>query len=166
MVELLDQLDEAEEQPLDALLIPSSGGVFLAGSAVVAGNLSPQTLIAGCKGSCSGVDLRLSRQTEVHSDRIDTSVAAMADGLRSNIAPCVYATMGDDGVVHRIYGAEEDAIRRAVQLLLEDMKMVIKRCDAVALAAASFNCDLRRNVSQVRNNYDVSEQAKDGETSA
>lgn len=35
-VELLDQLDEAEEQPFDALLIPPSGGVFLTSSAVVA----------------------------------------------------------------------------------------------------------------------------------
>lgn len=126
-------------------------------------------MIASCKAACSGVDLRLSRQTEIRSDRIDTNVAAMADGLRSNIAPCVYATMRNNEVIQQVYGAEEDDIRRAIQLFLEDMKMVIKmvikRCDAVALAAASFNCDLRRNVSQVRNNYDASEQAKDGETS-
>ncbi|KAF3065415.1 hypothetical protein CFAM422_009654 [Trichoderma lentiforme] len=101
-------------------LIPSYGGAFLAGSTVVAVNLSPQTLIVGCEPVGSGVDLRLSRQTQFRSNRIDTSDASVADGLRSNVFPCVC-----------VYGNEQDDIRKSVRLFIEDMKMVVERRDAV-----------------------------------
>ncbi|KAL7916583.1 tryptophan synthase beta subunit-like PLP-dependent enzyme [Trichoderma velutinum] len=162
-LELLDQLDEAGEPPLDALLIPSSGGALLAGSAVVAGALSPHTLIVGCEPARGGADLRLSRQTQVRSDRIDTSVMTVADGLRSNIAPCVWPILRSDEMVHQVYGAEEDDIRKAVQLLLEDMKMVVEPCSAVPLAVAFFNPDFRKIVSEAYNIHGISEQGNDGE---
>lgn len=56
---------------------------------------------------------------------------------------------------------------QTVQLLLKDMKAVVERRDAVALAVALFKSNFRRNVSQVCSNHHHLGTSKEwGDTSA
>lgn len=115
---------------LDLVVTPISGGGLLAGTALVSRRLAPQATIVGAEPA--GADdayrsFQAGRIVPVENPR------TMADGLRATIGVRPFAILREAGV--RVVLVEEDAIRRALRLAWERLKVVIEPSSAVVLAA-------------------------------
>jgi threonine dehydratase len=126
-------LELLREQPdLDTILVCLGGGGFLAGTAIVARALQPNTKVFGVEPELAN-DWHLSLQA---GKRVGIAPpATIADGLRTSIPgkvtfPIVQALSA--GVIL----VTEDEIRHTVRFLLSRMKILAEPSGAVGAAAA------------------------------
>ena len=117
--------------PLDALLVPVSGGGLIAGSAIVADALSPDTQVVGVEPE-GGDDTRRSlaegRRVEIPVPR------TIADGLAVAI-PGELTFEINRRLVDEVVVVSDEEIVAAMAFLFERMKLVVEPSGAIAVAA-------------------------------
>ncbi len=125
-LELLEQAG-----PLDALLVPVSGGGLIAGSAIVADALSPQTRIVGVEPE-HGDD---TRRSLAEGHRVEIAVPrTIADGLAVPI-PGELTFEINRRLVREVVVVSDEEIVAAMAFLFERMKLVAEPSGAIAVAA-------------------------------
>src|SRR5579872_144741 len=128
-------LELLEDVPgLDALLVPLGGGGLLAGSVVAAKALQPSIRVYGVEPEGGDDWARSWRENKAVSIAPPDTIA---DGLRVETPgdltwPVVHALA--DGVLT----VSDSDIRRAMRLLMEQLKIVVEPSGAVGVAAATF----------------------------
>ncbi len=124
-LEILTQLPE-----VDAVLVPTSGGGLISGTAVAIKESRPAAKIIGVQPEISNaVALSLQRGKIVTLEATDT----IADGLRASPKEITFAHIRK--YVDEVALVSEDAIRRAVLFLFEHSRLVVEPSGAVAVAA-------------------------------
>ena len=124
-VELLEEVEN-----LDAIFAPVGGGGVVAGTALAAYHLSPNTKVFG--GEPFGAD---DAWQSMQAGKIipQTNPNTIADGLRTSLGnhnfPIIYK------LVEEIIRVEEEEIVEALRLVYERMKIIIEPSSAVAFAA-------------------------------
>lgn len=125
-LELLEQAG-----PLDALIVPVSGGGLIAGTAIVAAALSPDTRIVGVEPE-HGDDTRRSlaegRRVEIPAPR------TIADGLAVAV-PGKLTFQINRHLVDEVVLVSDEEIVAAMGFLFERMKLVAEPSGACAVAA-------------------------------
>lgn len=127
-LELLEQAG-----PLDVVMAPLGGGGLLSGIALASREASPTTRIIGAEPSGAD-DAWRSKQAGSLTGHSPGKPATIADGLLTTLGAYTWPVVRD--VVDRIVVVDDDAIRRAMHLLWERMKLVVEPSGAVPLAAA------------------------------
>ena len=125
-LELLEQAG-----PLDILVIPVSGGGLIAGSAIVADALSPQTRIVGVEPE-HGDD---TRRSLAEGHRVEIAVPrTIADALTVAI-PGELTFEINRRLVDEVVVVSDEEIVAAMAFLFERMKLVAEPSGAIAVAA-------------------------------
>jgi len=115
---------------LDLVVAPIGGGGLLSGTALVARRMAPQAEVVGAEPAGADDAWRSFEAGEIVPVR---SPRTMADGLRATIGVRPFAILRQGGV--RIVRVSEEAIRAALRLAYERLKVVIEPSAAVAIAA-------------------------------
>ncbi|MGH9872821.1 MAG: threonine ammonia-lyase [Pyrinomonadaceae bacterium] len=124
-LELLNQLPD-----IDAVLVPTSGGGLISGTAVAIKESRPSVTIIGVQPECSNaIALSMQREQIVTLEATET----IADGLRASPKEITFAHIRK--YVDQVVLVSEDAIRRAVLFLFEQCRLVVEPSGAVVLAA-------------------------------
>jgi len=126
VLELAGQLDS----PPDILLAPVGGGGLLAGSAVAAANLWPDTVVLGAEPAGAD-DAR--RSLHGGERQPQTAPDTIADGLRTGLGELTFPLIQRH--VRDILCADDGAIVAAMRLLWSRMKLLVEPSAAVTLAA-------------------------------
>lgn len=145
-LELVKQMEASGQGELDALLIPSSGGALVVGSGVVC--LDKKTLVIATEPECGGADLVQGRRQGKRVEAINATFTTIADGLRSTVAPSIWPLIQNHKYVHDVYAVSDTDIKRAMQLLLEELKILVEPCSAVPLAAVLYNRTFRQQLAE------------------
>ena len=125
----LELLEQAA--PLDILVIPVSGGGLIAGSAIVADALSPQTRIVGVEPE-HGDD---TRRSLAEGRRVEIAVPrTIADGLAVAI-PGELTFEINRRLVDEVVVVSDEEIVAAMAFLFERMKLVAEPSGATGVAA-------------------------------
>lgn len=119
----------AERPDLDALLVPIGGGGLIAGMAVAAKALKPNIEIVGVEAA-----LFPSMYQATHNLKIEAGGQTIAEGIAVR-RPGTRTRPVVDQYVSEILLADETAIERAVQMLLEIEKTVVEGAGAAGIAA-------------------------------
>ncbi len=116
---------------LDALVVPVGGGGLLSGSAIAAHGVDERIAIYGVEPD-NGDDVRRSlEQGEIVSLPVPQTIA---DGLRTQApSPLTFGIARAHGV--RIVTVSDDALREAMRLLFERLKIVVEPSGAAGVAA-------------------------------
>lgn len=125
----LELLEDAPE--LDALVVPVGGGGLIAGMAVAARRLRPSLRIFGVQASGSPAlaeSFRCGRPVTAPASTIADGIAVKSPGTRT--FPIVQRLVDD------VVTVSDEAIARAIVLLLERHKLLAEGAGAAALAAA------------------------------
>jgi threonine dehydratase len=124
-------LEFIEQHPrLDLVLTPVGGGGLLSGTAIAAKGLLPHMRVIGIEPEQADDAWRSFRSGErILLDAPDT----VADGLRSSLGVRDFAIIRR--CVDDIVRVSEDAILRAVRLVLERLKVLVEPSAAVVMAA-------------------------------
>ena len=126
----MEWLDQAPD--LDALVVPVGGGGLVAGVAAAAKQIRPEIAVYGAEPiGADSMFQSLARNEPAQASRVDS----IADSLRApNAREYSFALarrhMDDLGRVN------DDEIRRAMQLILQELKMMVEPACATATAAA------------------------------
>lgn len=126
----MEWLEQAPE--LDALVIPIGGGGLIAGVAAAAKQIRPEISVYGAEPfGADSMFQSLARNEPVEASRVDS----IADSLRApNAREYSFALasqyMDDLGRVN------DDEIRKAMRLILQELKMMVEPACATATAAA------------------------------
>ena len=126
-LELLEEIDE-----LDVLLVPIGGGGLIAGSAVIAADVSPRTRVIGVEPA--GADD--TKRSLAMGERIrHPAPRSIADG---QLVPCPGAQTFPliSRFVEDILLVEDADITQAMRILFERLKVVVEPSGASAVAAA------------------------------
>ena len=123
--ELLDEVPE-----LDMILVPVGGGGIASGTALITGELSPETRVFGCEPSGAD-DAALSYE----SGRRQTLAApdTICDGLRASTSELTFSIL-HQGLAGIVRVSDETTIR-AMRFLWERMKMVVEASGAIGCGA-------------------------------
>ena len=123
-VELLDQVSD-----LEAIIAPLGGGGLLSGIALAAHELKPELRVYGAE-PLGADDAYRSRQ----AGRLipQTAPDTIADGLLTSLGEWTWPVVRD--VVSEVFVVEDTAIRAAMRLIWERMKLVVEPSAAVPLA--------------------------------
>ena len=124
----LELLDEVPD--LDAIVTPVGGGGLLSGVALACRELRPGVRVFA--GEPAGAD-DAARSKAAGQLIPQTAPDTIADGLLTSLGELTWPVVRD--VVEQIIVVDDDAIRDAMQLVFERMKLVIEPSSAVALAA-------------------------------
>lgn len=119
-----------EAGPLDLVLVPCGGGGLLAGTAIAVKAMDGQCQVIGVEPLAAD-DARRS----LAGGRIVPAgdPRTIADGLRTSLGDRTYAVIRQR--VDRIAAVDEAAILRALQIVMERMKLVVEPSAVVPLAA-------------------------------
>lgn len=121
----------------DVLMTPVGGGGLLAGSAVVARALWPDTRVIGAEPA--GADD--ARRSFLSGQRqLQTAPDTVADGLRTSLGALNFEIIREQ--VDDILTADDDTIIAAMKLVWTRMKLVIEPSAAVGLAVVMSHPDL------------------------
>jgi threonine dehydratase len=112
------------------LLVPVGGGGLLAGSGLATRSASPGTRVIGVEPTGAD-DAARSFRTGIRQPQTDPHT--MADGLRTALGERPFALLRQ--VVDDIVTVSEDGIRKAMDLLFNELKLVVEPSGAVAFAA-------------------------------
>lgn len=112
------------------LLVPVGGGGLLTGSGLATRSASPGTRVVGVEPAGAD-DAARSFRTGVRQPQ--TEPRTMADGLRTALGQRPFALLPQ--VVDDIVTVSEDSIRRAMDWLFNELKLVVEPSGAVPLAA-------------------------------
>jgi threonine dehydratase len=129
-------LELLEDVPdLDALVVPVGGGGLIAGVATAVHHLRPDLKIYGVQAAGSPA-----LAESFHSGRLGTAEArTIADGIAvKSPSPRTFAVI--QALVDDVLTVEDEAIARAILLLLERHKQVAEGAGAAALAAVLGGC--------------------------
>ena len=123
-VELLDQVSD-----LEAIIAPLGGGGLLSGIALATHELKPELRVYGAE-PLGADDAYRSRQ----AGRLipQTAPDTIADGLLTSLGEWTWPVVRD--VVSEVFVVEDTAIRAAMRLIWERMKLVVEPSAAVPLA--------------------------------
>jgi threonine dehydratase len=138
----LELLEEAGA--FDAVVAPVGGGGLISGLAVAVRSLRPEAQIIGVEPS--GADAMARSLAAGHAVRLERT-ATIADGLAApHAGTLTYAHVRR--LVDRVVVIDDDAIVRALRLLVERAKLVVEPAGAAAVAAilcgaARFRSDAR-----------------------
>ena len=124
-LELADQLEPAP----DILLTPVGGGGLLAGCAIAARALPPQTLVMGAEPAGADDAMRSFKSRQWQPQPAPDTVA---DGLRTALGQLNFRLILDN--VDDILSADDATIIRATRLVWTRMKLVVEPSAAVGLA--------------------------------
>ncbi len=117
--------------PLDALIAPVGGGGLMSGTCLAARAISPKTRLFAAEPSGADDAARslaageLIPQTDPHT---------IADGLLTSLGDLTWPILRDH--LEAVITVDDDAIRAALSLIWQRMKIVIEPSSATALAAA------------------------------
>ncbi len=131
-------LELFEEVPdLDAIVAPVGGGGLLSGTALAARYVSPRTLVFA--GEPEGADDAF---RSIRDGKIYPSVEpkTIADGLLTALGDKTFPIIREH--VKQILTVSDDAIRAAMRLIFERMKIVVEPSAAVTLAALLENAGM------------------------
>jgi threonine dehydratase len=124
-LELLEQAGD-----LDQVWVPVGGGGLASGTAIVmAARLPESSVVAAEPINADDAWRSINSGTLQPMDSPDT----IADGLQTSLSPLTFGILRDQGV--RVALASEHAIRRAQELIMARMKLVVEPSAAVPLAA-------------------------------
>lgn len=126
----LEIVEDAPE-PLDLVLVPVGGGGLSAGVATAVKLLSPTTRVVGVEPEGAA---KLTRAREAGAPVLLDQTGGLADGLLAvqiGTAPFAHHQRYIDDVVT----VPDDALRPAVRLLLDRMKLVAEPSGAITVAA-------------------------------
>ncbi|KAI5860255.1 tryptophan synthase beta subunit-like PLP-dependent enzyme [Durotheca rogersii] len=128
------------ERRLDAILAPCGGGGMLAGVALACEGTGVR--VFGAEPSRGGADD--ARRGFARGERV-TAVSSLtvADGLRTPMGRVPWAVAYERRLVAGVYSVGDRAIRRALRLAYERLKLVLEPSAAVPLAVALFDPDFR-----------------------
>ncbi len=123
-------LELLEEVPdLDVLITPTGGGGLLSGTLIAAKGLKPDVRVIGAEPAGADDAYRSWRAGKlIPLERANT----IADGLRTSLGERTFPIIKD--LVDGIALTSEEAIREAMQLHFERMKIVVEPSAAVPLA--------------------------------
>ncbi|CAH0400542.1 unnamed protein product [Chilo suppressalis] len=125
-IEIIEQVPA-----VDAILVPVGGGSLIAGIAIAAKHLKPDTEVYGiCTDKTSSMVEALRKNERVFIN-IDTTIA---DGLAVNIVG-VNTFHSLKGNVDKMVIVREDWVARAILRLVEDERYVVEGGGAVSIAA-------------------------------
>jgi threonine dehydratase len=130
-LELLEQAGD-----LDQVWVPVGGGGLASGTAIVmAARLPESSVVAAEPINADDAWRSINTGTLQPMDSPDT----IADGLQTSLSPLTFGILRDQGV--RVALASEHAIRRAQELIMARMKLVVEPSAAVPLAAMLEDSD-------------------------
>ncbi|MCB0430554.1 MAG: pyridoxal-phosphate dependent enzyme [Flavobacteriales bacterium] len=114
----------------DAVIAPVGGGGLLSGTSLSTTYFAPDADTYGAEPALADDAYRSIRDGIIHPP---LPPATIADGLLTGLGEKTFAVISQH--TRRILTVEEDTIRKAMQLLMERMKLVVEPSGAVALAA-------------------------------
>ncbi|MDA3645113.1 threo-3-hydroxy-L-aspartate ammonia-lyase [Saccharopolyspora indica] len=121
----------AETGPLDALVVPVSGGGLVAGCATAAKALHPQIRVVGVEPDTADD----TRRSLAAGERVSVPVSrTIADGL-AVATPGELTFAVNQRLVDEIAVVTDDEIRAAMRLAFERLKLVVEPSGAVGIAA-------------------------------
>lgn len=118
----------------DIILAPVGGGGLLSGTAISANALWNKTLTLGAEplnANDAWQSFQAKRLIPVKQPN------TIADGLRTSLSPLTFQIISDN--VNQILTVSEDAIKDAMLLMLQHLKIVVEPSSAVPLAAIAKN---------------------------
>ena len=131
--------------PLDAVITPVGGGGLLSGTAIAAAGLAAggptgagSSAMAVYAGEPAGAD---DAARSLAAGRLipATDPQTICDGLLTSLSPRTFGAISAH--VAAIFTVDDDAVRHAMRLVLERMKLVIEPSAAVPLAAVLAHRD-------------------------
>ena len=124
-------LEILEEHPeCEAIVAPVGGGGMISGVAIAAKALKPSIKVFAAEPARADDAFRSKQSGRLEPvKRIDT----IADGLRTSLGELTFPVVRD--LVDEVLLVDEDAIVRAMRLVLERMKVLIEPSAAVGVAA-------------------------------
>eukprot|EP00211_Chloroparvula_japonica_P007186 CAMPEP_0119134628 /NCGR_PEP_ID=MMETSP1310-20130426/17403_1 /TAXON_ID=464262 /ORGANISM="Genus nov. species nov., Strain RCC2339" /LENGTH=319 /DNA_ID=CAMNT_0007125441 /DNA_START=24 /DNA_END=980 /DNA_ORIENTATION=+ len=125
------ELHAQVENPLDFLIVPVGGGGMLSGCCLATKGVSPNTRVIAAEPK--GADDAY-RSFQAGNLILQTNPQTIADGLRTSLGPLTWAII--QAHVEKIITVDEDAIRNAMRLVWERMKLVIEPSAGVGVAVA------------------------------
>ncbi|KAE9374149.1 tryptophan synthase beta subunit-like PLP-dependent enzyme [Stipitochalara longipes BDJ] len=162
-MEFLTQLESANEDPLDILMVPSSDSALAVSSGVYCEDF-PLRVVA-CEPARGGADLIRGRREGQRVEEIDSSFVTIADGIRAVVAPSLWHLARDEQIIHEVYSATDDEIKMAMRIFIEDMHLLLEPCSAVPLAVMLFNRSFRRHLLQYKKSWRIGIIVTGGNTS-
>lgn len=116
--------------PLDAVITPVGGGGLLSGTAIAVAALAPATRVFGAEPA--GAD---DAARSLAAGRVipQTDPRTICDGLLTSLSERTFAAIRTHVVA--IVTVSDDAVREAMRLVLERMKLVVEPSAVVGLAA-------------------------------
>ena len=151
VLEFLAQVQESDQHPLDAVVVPCGSGGLLSGAGIVRKELPIRVFAA--EPAKGGPDLERGRRESRHVAAIDSSFVTIADGLRTPVSEYTWEFLRRRDAFDGVYSATEEHIKVAMRLLLEEMKIVVEPSSAVPLAVVLFNEDFRRALAKVKRDW-------------
>ena len=152
MFEFLEQLEDEGLPSLDAVIVPAAGSGLLAGTGTVCQDLPIR--VYGVEPAEGGAGLRQSRQREQRADTIGDFVT-VADGLRSPTSEYTWRIIKELHILNGVYAATDTEIKTALQLILEEMKIVLEPASAVPLAVILFNKDFQAELAELKKEWTI-----------
>lgn len=131
-IELLENI-----QRLDYIIVPLGGGGLLSGTAISAASFAPQTKIIGVEPIGADDAYRSLKAGYIIPSPRPTSIA---DGLLTTVGSLTFSAI--QKYVAHIIRVDDNAIKNAMGLIWERMKLIVEPSGAVALAAILTNTSL------------------------
>ncbi|KAI9492912.1 tryptophan synthase beta subunit-like PLP-dependent enzyme [Zychaea mexicana] len=134
----------AQEQQLDALVVPVGGGGMLSGCSIATKALSPRTRVFAAEP----LDVNDTYRSYAAKERVTNTVGArsVADGLLTNLGEIAFSVVMEN--VDGVFVVTEKEIIQAMQLVWGRMKLCIEPSAAVGLAVVLYNKDFHARVKQ------------------
>lgn len=133
--ELLEEVAD-----LDIVIAPVGGGGLMSGTALMTKYFADDIKIYGAEPEIVNDAWRSFKSGKLQKN---TSINTIADGLRTNLSDKTFGIIKDN--VDDIFTVTEMAIREAMLLVYERMKIVIEPSSAVPLAAILSNREVFEN---------------------
>ncbi|KAF8656011.1 hypothetical protein AX16_002799 [Volvariella volvacea WC 439] len=127
------------------IITPCGGGGLLSGTALAASKHGVQ--VYGSEPSFQGADdcargLKAGKRIEA------VSTLTIADGLRTPVGVNNWKVISDPKYVKGVYSVGEEEIKKALQLVMERLKVVVEPSSAVPLAALLYNVEFRERLAK------------------
>ena len=137
--ELVEQMEEGGEAPLDTVVAPIGGGGMVSGSCLTLSNIAPEVRIVAAEPEKADDAARSFRAGHIIADDAPQTIA---DGLKVPLKDLTWHFVSNH--VTDILTASEEEIVDAMKLTWQRMKIVMEPSCAVPLAVILINPDLFR----------------------